>query len=135
MALLFVAAQRDTGRENCYKIVILLLNGRHTPPLHYSQITKTVQTAASAAVLKKGDTIMMTGYGMGFGVVGYIFMALFWLLIIGGGIWLLSNLFPKNNNQTTQPGRETALDILKQRYARGEINKEAYESMRYDLEQ
>ncbi len=78
---------------------------------------------------------MMTGYGMGFGVVGYIFMALFWILIIGGGIWLLSALFPKNNVQTTQPGSETALDILKRRYAHGEINKEAYESMRYDLEQ
>ena len=79
---------------------------------------------------------MMTGFGMGFGGFGFIFMALFWIVIIGGGIWLLSNLFPKNNGSQTRPSdNESALDILKQRYARGELTKEEYESIRYDLEQ
>ncbi len=78
---------------------------------------------------------MMTGFGMGFGGFGFIFMALFWIVIIGAGIWLLSNLFPKNNGTPSRPSdNETALDILKQRYARGELTKEEYESMRHDLE-
>ena len=78
---------------------------------------------------------MMTGFGMGFGGFGFIFMGLFWIVIIGAGIWLLSNLFPKNNESQTRPSdNETALDILKQRYARGELTKEEYESMRHDLE-
>ena len=78
---------------------------------------------------------MMTGYGMGFGGFGFIFMVLFWIVIIGGGIWLLSNLFPKNNtSHTEQSDDESAVGILKQRYARSELTKEEYESMRYDLE-
>ncbi len=78
---------------------------------------------------------MMTGFGMGLGGFGFIFIALFWIVIIGGGIWLLSNLFPKNNGSQSRPSDNgSALDILKQRYARGELTKEEYESMRYDLE-
>ena len=81
---------------------------------------------------------MMTGYGMGFGGFGFIFMALFWIVVIAGGIWLLSNLFPKNNASPSgdagDDGSESAVDILKQRYARGELTKEEYEAMRYDLE-
>ncbi len=79
---------------------------------------------------------MMTGFGMlGFGGIGFILMALFWIAIIGGGIWLLGNLFPKNNTSHSRPSdNESALGILKQRYAQGEVTKEEYESIRYDLE-
>ena len=79
---------------------------------------------------------MMTGFGMGFGSFGFIFMALFWIVIIGAGIWLLSNLFPKNNasSQSGGSGSESATEILRQRYAQGELTKEEYESIRYDLE-
>ena len=78
---------------------------------------------------------MMAGYGMGFGGFGFIFMALFWIVIIAGGIWLLSNLFPKNNtSHSRQSGNESALDILKKRYAHGELTKEEFESMRYEIE-
>jgi putative membrane protein len=84
---------------------------------------------------------MMTGYGMGFGGFGFIFIALFWIVVIAGGIWLLSNLFPKNSTSPSgnaisdsSDGSESAVDILKQRYARGELTKEEYDAMRYDLE-
>ncbi len=76
---------------------------------------------------------MMIGFGMGF---DFIFMALFWIVIIGLGIWLLSNLFPKNNasSQSQESGSESAVEILRRRYARGELTKEEYESIRYELE-
>ena len=79
---------------------------------------------------------MMTGFGMGFGGFGFIFMALFWIVIIGLGIWLLSNLFPKNNasSQSIESGGESAVEILQRRYARGELTKEEYESIRYEVE-
>ena len=78
---------------------------------------------------------MMTGFGMGFGGFGFLFMAIFWLGIIAAAIWLLSNLFPKNNAMGTTNGTpETAVSILQRRYARGEIDKEQFEQMRHELE-
>ena len=78
---------------------------------------------------------MMTGFGMGFGWFGFLFMAIFWIVIIAAAIWLLSSLFPKSN-QTAVTGNspDTAVDILKKRYARGEISKEEFAAMRHDLE-
>ena len=57
------------------------------------------------------------------------FAALAWLLILVGivaGIWWIVR-----NVGTTR--RDDALDILRQRYARGEISREEYESRRRDL--
>jgi putative membrane protein len=40
----------------------------------------------------------------------------------------------QSGGQNNQDLRETPLDILKARYARGEINREDFERMRKDLE-
>jgi len=47
-------------------------------------------------------------------------MILLWIGIIGLGVWLISSLVSRTNSQ---PSTESALDILKKRYARGEITK------------
>ena len=46
-------------------------------------------------------------------------------------IFLLVSLIRSCNRKS--PGRENALDILKRRYAAGEINKEQFDSMKQDL--
>ncbi len=66
------------------------------------------------------------GWGMGF---GWIFMILFWALVILGIVALAKWVFSAGSSSG---GR--ALDVLKERYARGEINREQYEQMRRDLE-
>lgn len=77
--------------------------------------------------------MMMGGFGMGFG--SWIWMAVFWIVLIGGGIWLLATLFPKGAKSFTKEENTTdALSILQQRYARGELSKEEYETIRHDLE-
>lgn len=78
---------------------------------------------------------MMTGFGMGFG--GYIWMIIIWVIIIGGGIGLLATLFPRTRTSSDSNAESNgdALAILKQRYARGELSKEEFETIRYDLEQ
>ncbi len=78
---------------------------------------------------------MMTGFGMGFGWLGLITMAIFWIGIIAAAVWLFSNLFPQNRQAQTGDESETAVAILKKRYARGEISTKEYEAMRHDLEQ
>lgn len=66
------------------------------------------------------------GWGMGF---GWFFMILFWILIILGIVYLVK-LIAGGEKRTTG---ESALDILKKRYARGEINKEEFEEKKKDL--
>lgn len=70
------------------------------------------------------------GWSWGMGL-GWIFMVLFWALIILGIVALAKWLFHAGS-----PGSsgKRPLDILKERYARGEIDREQYEQMRRDLE-
>lgn len=59
--------------------------------------------------------------GMGFGF-GWIFMVLFWLLVILGITYILKNMF----GSRVLAKNETAEDILKKRYAAGEITKSEF---------
>ena len=67
------------------------------------------------------------GYGMGMGL-DWIFMFIFWGLII----YLAVALWKRGSAGNHRP-KESALDILKKRYARGEISKEEFRSMKRDL--
>jgi putative membrane protein len=70
------------------------------------------------------EPTMMGGYGMmaGMGWLGLLMMALFWIGVILLVVWGLSNAFP-SRRQTSEPDAE---EILKRRYARGEISREEY---------
>jgi len=63
--------------------------------------------------------------GMGFGF-GWIFMILFWLLVIMGIVYILKNMF----SSKVLAENETAEDILKKRYAAGEITKNEFNERR-----
>lgn len=66
---------------------------------------------------------MMTGFG------GWWIMGIFWLVVIGLIVWLVVYLARKSGTTTTSStgGYLKAIDILKNRYARGEIDKKEYE--------
>ncbi len=70
----------------------------------------------------------------------FLLMLLFWIIVIALAVWLLSNLFPRTTGSvSSRPSTprtdppESAQEILKRRYARGEISKSEYEEMRRDL--
>jgi len=68
----------------------------------------------------------MDGYGCGMSW-GWILG----LLILIIAIWLIIKMI--NQNSQPQGGQKTPLDILKERYARGEIDKNEYEERSSDL--
>ena len=76
---------------------------------------------------------MMHGWGMGW--VGGIFMIIVWVLVIVGLVflvkWLVQNT--KSDADKSRPGSPSAMDILKERYARGDIDKQEFEEKKKDL--
>jgi len=69
----------------------------------------------------------------GFG--GMFFGWLFWLAVIGGVVALVVWAI-RNPTKGPVPSccSNNALDLLNQRYARGELNREQFEQMRKDIE-
>jgi len=74
---------------------------------------------------------MMDGYGngMSFGIMGILWL-IFWILIIIGLVLLIKYLWEGGGARREQ---ESALEILKKKYARGEIGKEEFEEKKKDL--
>lgn len=68
-------------------------------------------------------------YGWGTGS-GWLFMIIFWVVIITG-VFFFIKLLAGSLKKEDKP--ETALDILKKRYARNEINREEFEKIKNDI--
>jgi len=69
----------------------------------------------------------MDGYSMGF---GSIFMVIIWVLLAFGIIALFKFIFNQNKDDSKQ---DDALEILKKRYAKGEIDHAEYQTMKHNL--
>ena len=64
---------------------------------------------------------------------GGLMFILFLALVVGGIVWLVRTLAGRELGQTGSRPTADALDILKTRYAKGEISKEQFEEMKRDL--
>ena len=79
-----------------------------------------------------GPGMMVGGYGMGW--FGSITMIAFWIAVIVGIVLLIRWMIVSTRTTVHGPGSgESALEILKKRYARGEIDKEEFEEKKKDL--
>lgn len=89
---------------------------------------------------------MMGGYGAGMGV-GWLFMGLFWVLLIGAVVWLVVELTrsarrPDHGAPVQMPATgfgpaptPSALEVLDRRLAAGEIDLATYQQVRAALVQ
>ena len=79
------------------------------------------------------------GYGPGCGMMGWghhglfwfgpILMVLFWILVVLCIIWFVRSMARSRKDKT----EDSAIDIVRKRYAKGEITKEEFEKMKDDL--
>jgi len=78
---------------------------------------------------------MMAGYeGFGFGGGGMGFgMLAFWVLIVAVLVVVVRGFDARSKEGETRVRDNTPLDILRERYARGEIDKTVFEAMRREL--
>ncbi len=74
--------------------------------------------------------MMMDGGWMPMMGLGMLFLVLFWVFVIAGVMYLVKWLM--GQGITGRP--DSSLEILKKRYARGEISKQEFEDMRRDLQ-
>ncbi len=96
--------------------------------------------------------VFLSGGFMGYGMMGRGFMGpgfmhdygfspwwgllmpLFWILLLGGIVLLAVSLLRQGRLTGIGPtGGSRALEILQERYAKGEITREQYEEMRRDI--
>jgi len=83
-----------------------------------------------------GNFMMGTNFGNtmgglnGFGILGWLPMLFFWLLLILGIVALVRYL---GNTMSADSRKKLPLDILKERYAKGEIDKKEFEEKKKDL--
>lgn len=88
----------------------------------------------------------MWGYGPGYGMMGYgsdwssmpmmLFGGIFWVVLLALGVAAFMAFVRRpghNGHLASGHGRSSALDILEERYARGEVDREEYLQKKQDL--
>jgi putative membrane protein len=67
-------------------------------------------------------------FNINFGLVMVALMVIFWGAIIALAVWGIKRL-----TKCSSGSNSNALDIVRERYARGEINREQFEELKKDL--
>jgi len=85
--------------------------------------------SAGSPQMGGGGNSMMGGWN-GFGILGWLPMLLFWILLILGVVALFR--YFGSSTRSSDKGK-SPLDILKERYAKGEIDKKEFKQIKKDL--
>lgn len=73
------------------------------------------------------------GWGWGGWIIMWIGMLLFWAVLVAFVVWAIRAWSGQRPGTGEGPPRQSALDIARERYARGEINDEEFERIRRGL--
>ncbi|MEP2682200.1 MAG: SHOCT domain-containing protein [Sulfitobacter sp.] len=98
--------------------------------LGFTAIGGSLGLTATPGWAAAGDGFGHMMWDGGFGMWGGLMMVIFWALVIG---LILLAVRGFSNRSDTGTG-QTAIDILRDRYARGEIDEDEFERRRAKLE-
>ena len=73
---------------------------------------------------------MMDFNFMSFGAFGFVYMILAWVIVIGGVVLFVKWVAEQGKGEAKE---KSALDILKERYAKGEIGEQEFEERKKGL--
>lgn len=123
----FMGQTMGDSHEDMNNTMIRMMGEEGEEEMHIAMGERMSQCEPNAAI--SGN--MMDGGMMNYSFAssGWIFMVLFWILIIAGIVALIKWIAGSAGNRTSL----SALDILKERYAKGEINKKEFEEKKKDL--
>jgi putative membrane protein len=75
------------------------------------------------------------GWGMGHGMLGGFWMIIFWVGLIALIIWAVRAFTGSADRVPGPASSKTPLEILRERFARGEIDKNEFEDRKHHLSQ
>ena len=75
------------------------------------------------------------GWGMGWVGLGIVHVLLFWAVVIFAVLALIRLLSGTKAKHGDDSGQRRPLDILRERYARGQIDQAEYQRMRRELDE
>ncbi|KKS28848.1 MAG: hypothetical protein UU89_C0026G0014 [Parcubacteria group bacterium GW2011_GWC2_42_11] len=107
------------------------INNPHPISNGVKRLLITTFIFGSLLVASSANAQMMNFGFWPFGGFGWIFMIFWWVLIIAGIFALIKWL--TSQSRGTDNHAKSALEILQERYAKGEINKQEFEEKKKDL--
>jgi putative membrane protein len=141
----------EPGKKPCYRNFTVAVLESECQSMRTSNVIMLIGAVVLVVLLLALFGGGMMGWGWGMSGPGHMWgwnggtwwsfgmmlgMLLFWLLIIAGLVFGISLLMRGDSTDRGRAGddRQQPLDILRERYARGEISREEFEQMRRDLE-
>ena len=138
MNAMMIQAHGEDGEEQIHIVMGKRLSGCDTSAafpaesLGWMPMMNMMWGGWSSPFGSNNSTNNMMNFGFGpFGGFGWIFMILWWVLIIAGIVALIKWLTSQSSN--TNNREKSALEILQERYAKGEIDKKEFEERGKDL--
>src|SRR3989338_3240176 len=138
MNAMMIQAHGEDGEEQIHIVMGKRLSGCDTSVAFPSPVAGFMPMMqimmggwSSPTGLNQGNNSMMNFGFSPFGSFGWIFMILWWVLIIAGIVALIRWL--TSQSRSAHDHEKSPLEILKERYAKGEIDRKEFEDKKKDL--
>ncbi len=92
-------------------------------------------TIASAQMSEWSGEGWHSDWGWGHMVFGSFMMVIFWALVIAATVLVVRSFIGRSHSGEDQPPRNSALEILRERYARDELDREEFDERKRQLEE